>query len=363
MAWARIAEPEDPIVLDLIARLGICEALESVLLHGSTSSSAVARRVARRAQGLDLVRDQQIARSLGVDVLTPADDQWPTMLDDLPAPPWCLWVRGSLPDSSAARPAIAVVGARAATGYGMHIAAEWSGALSARGSCIVSGAALGIDAAAHRGALSGDGGTVAVLACGIDRAYPAAHSDLIDQIARSGAVVTETPPGTAPLRMRFLSRNRLIAALSHGTVVVEAALRSGALRTARVAASLTRPVAVVPGPVTSAASAGCHQLARDNAAVLVTDPDEVLDLIAPVGQFTAQDKRSPDRARDLLDPLARRVWDGMPVRASTEVESICRVAGLAPGEVVIALAELEAAGLAERRLDGWGRTPNARGRA
>lgn len=355
MAWSRVAEPEDEIVAELIARLGLCDALESVLRHGAGSTSAVARRVARRAEVLDIERDLRITGSLGAEVLIPGDPGWPAALDDLPQPPWCLWVKGTLPEVHASQPAIAVVGARAATSYGIHLAGEWSASLAARGSAIVSGAALGVDGAAHRGALAVAGPTIAVLACGIDRAYPAAHGHLLSEIAVTGAVVTEMPPGSAPMRMRFLSRNRIIAALGHGTVVVEAALRSGALRTARVAQSLHRPVGVVPGPVTSAASAGCHQLAREGGAALVTDPEEVLDLVAPVGQQTDAGKRGADTARDGVGSQAQRVWEAMPVRLSTTVEALSRVAGRSESEVMLALGELEGAGLAERRLDGWGR--------
>ena len=168
----------------------------------------------------------------------------------------------------------------------------------------MSGAAFGIDQAAHRGALANRGPTVAVLACGADRAYPAAHRNLIDYIADVGLVVSEAPPGCAPTRIRFLARNRVIAAVARGTVVVEAAVRSGALNTASWAGGLGRTVMGVPGPVTSAPSAGVHQLIRARDALLVTSGEEVLEAVGPIGTFTLDDPRAPE-TRPRPTPAAR----------------------------------------------------------
>ena len=198
------------------------------------------------------------------------------------APPVALWVRGPRSAHELSDRAVAVVGARAATGYGTHLAGEFGAGLAAAGTTVVSGAAIGIDGAAHRGALAADGATVAVLACGVDRAYPAGHATLLQRIAATGLVVSEYPPGSVPARHRFLVRNRLIAALGGGTVVVEAALRSGAQRTAIDTETLGRLVMAVPGPVTSGPSAGCHQLIRDGA-LLVTSVGDVLEAVGRLG--------------------------------------------------------------------------------
>ena len=181
------------------------------------------------------------------------------------------------------RRAVAVVGARACTVYGEHVAGDLAAGLGDRGWTVVSGGAYGIDAAAHRGSLAVDAPTVAVLACGVDVAYPAAHDGLLRSVRAMGVVVSELPPGARPTRRRFLDRNRVIAALGRGTVVVEAALRSGALNTAGHADELSRTVMAVPGPVTSAASAGCHELLRARGAALVTDAADVLDLVGRPG--------------------------------------------------------------------------------
>src|SRR3954447_15859043 len=172
---------------------------------------------------------------------------------------------------------VAVVGSRSATTYGAAVAGDIAATLGAAGHTVVSGAAFGIDNAAHRGALAAQGPTVAVLACGVDRAYPAAHRPLLDYIAEVGVVVSEAAPGCAPTRIRFLARNRLIAAFGQGTVVVEAAIRSGALNTASWTTELRRVLMGVPGPVTSAPSAGVHQLVRSRDALLVTSGQEVLE--------------------------------------------------------------------------------------
>ena len=170
-----------------------------------------------------------------------------------------------------------MVGARAATGYGEHVATEMAAALAERGWAVVSGGAYGIDSCAHRGALGADGVTVAVLASGLSYGYPKGHHELFAAIAGQGVMVSEWPPDRAPTRPGFLVRNRVIAALSCGTVVVEAALRSGALSTARHARDLCRPLMAVPGPVTSDLSAGCHEIIREWGAVCVTGARDVIE--------------------------------------------------------------------------------------
>lgn len=373
--WTVIAEPGDPVAGELLACVGAARALTwvrsvrsgradwSALEDGVTLGAAVRRRLLRRGQtwarrlaaaspALDLAARAEI------DLVVPGDRHWPTGLDDLAgAAPHALWLRGSL-SALSELPRVALVGARACTAYGQRVATDLADSLAARGAVVVSGGAYGIDAAVHRGALT-SGATWAVLAGGLDRAYPAGHQALFAQIvARGGALLGEAPPGAVPARHRFLQRNRLIAALTSGTVVVEAAWRSGALSTANHAAGLLRPVGAVPGPVTSAASAGCHRLLREGAAVCVTDADEVVELVGPFGtgpDAGATGSVSSDRSTplDRLDDGARTVHDALSVRTPTTTAELVVRTGAGAGAVRAALGRLDLAGLAERDGEGW----------
>lgn len=292
--------------------------------------------------------------------LVPGDGEWPTQLMALGAgSPWGLFVVGGELRAAAAR-SVAVVGARAATQYGMHVASELATDLAARGWAVVSGGAYGIDAAAHRGALASGGVTIAALAFGADVAYPRGHVSLFARLRDDGGVlVSEFPPGTTPTKPRFLLRNRIIAALTRGTVVVEAAHRSGALNTAAAARRLGRPVMVVPGPVTSAQSAGCHRLARgDDPARIVTDASEVIEEVGLIGELA--DRPDPlRRVRDSLDPTSLRVLEGMPSEAATSVADLAVRAGVhaaATGGIVLRLV---AAGLVREVPAGFVRVPGA----
>ncbi len=307
--------------------------------------------------------DLEAATRFGMRLVCPGDEEWPTALDDLvgsDADCFGLWVRGPMRLRDACRQAVAVVGTRAATEYGEHVAAELGFGLAERGWTVVSGLAYGVDAAAHRGALAASGPTVAVLASGADIAYPKGNLGLYQRIVASGAVVSEHPPGAAPQRLRFLVRNRLIAALSAGTVVVEAAPRSGARSTARHAGELFRHVMAVPGPVTSALSAGCHQLLRDRPdTVLVTKVDEIIEQVGPMGAF-ADRVTGPVRRRDLLGPAVSRVLDAVPVVRPVEASRIARTAGMRLDAVIAALAALAAHDLVGQTAEGWSMTPLGR---
>lgn len=207
----------------------------------------------------------------------PGDPEWPTALNDLgDARPYGLWVRGDL-RALATQFVICIGGCRASTGYGDHIAGQLAADLSTQGYAVVTGAAYGIQGAATRAALSAASTPIVILAGGLDRTYPHGHTDLIDRVADRAIVISENPPGAAPTRARFQARNRLMAALANATVIVEAGVRSGSLATARHAAALFRPVGVVPGPVTSAASAGCHQLLRETDAFIVTGAWDIIE--------------------------------------------------------------------------------------
>lgn len=353
VGWSRLAEPADPVATRLIAELGAIEAWDAV----QSSASRVLDRFRARLPSVDPRRDLTIADKIGARVVCPGDPDWPAGLDDLDAPPYCLWVRGPLSLRLALHGSVAVVGARAATSYGEFVSAGVSADLAERGITVVSGAAFGIDAAAHRGVISVGGPTIAVLAGGVDRPYPAAHRDLLDQIAQTGAVVAETAPGGAPMKARFLLRNRLIATATQGTVVVEAGLRSGSRHTASLASAHHRVVGAVPGPVTSMSSAGCHEMIRSGMAVLVTDAAEVCEL---VGGYDARSgavptRRGPRRTEDDVAPEDLPVYDALPLRSARPVERIAATAGASLAQTQAALGRLLMTGHAARTAQGWRR--------
>lgn len=353
MAWARIAEPEDEIARRLIAVYGLVDALEVARKGKAGSAEHGSDRFLARLSQLDVDRDLEITARVGARVIVPGDPEWPEPLDDLEQPPWALWAQGPLQLDQAARRSVAVVGARASTAYGDAVAAEIAGGLASRRFTVVSGAAYGIDGTAHRAALAVGGDTIAVLACGVERSYPASHTELLGRIRDRGLVLSEVPPGAAPMRTRFLARNRIIAAVATGTVLVEAGLRSGARNTVSLAYALDRPVGAVPGPVTSMVSAGCHEEIRRTRAVLVTDADEVAELVGRIGDDLAPEKRGEVRPADDLDDIAHRVWQALPSVGHMVLDTLLRVAGLDPVEAVSALGRLELAGLAQRNRGGW----------
>jgi DNA processing protein len=233
------------------------------------------------------------------------------------------------------------------------VTTELAAALAERAWTVISGGAFGIDSQAHRGALAAEGVTVAVLPSGLDAPYPRGHHDLFEAIAAHGALVSEKPPGRLPTRPGFLVRNRLIAALSRGTVLVEAALRSGALNTARHARDQNRPLMAVPGPVTSLASAGCHLAIRDWGAVCVTDVHDVLACLAFSPGDVAEPSRGPVLPRDELDPVSRSVLEAVPARAGRGPARIAVSAGVDFDTVLRCLGELAAGGFIERCERGW----------
>jgi DNA processing protein len=272
-AWSSLAEPADPAAQHLVDDEGAVAALAEVLDGRGPD------RWQARLRDLNPAADLAALHRAGGRLLIPGDPEWPPGLSALDSnAPFCLWVRGPLNLTTATRRAAAIVGSRAATPYGERAAAQLAEGCAGRGITVVSGAAYGVDGAAHRGALAAGGPTIAVLACGVDRPYPRGHEQLIERIAQVGAVLTEVPPGSSTTRNRFIARNRLIAALCTVSVVVEAGHHSSALTTAFQASMLGRNVAAVPGPITSAQSAGCHQLIRDGATC-VTCPEELAELV------------------------------------------------------------------------------------
>ncbi|MEU6388841.1 DNA-processing protein DprA [Streptomyces sp. NPDC046939] len=303
-------------------------------------------------------RDLARVAERGARFVCPGDAEWPGQLDDLgDERPVGLWVRGGASLRMWALRSVAVVGARACTDYGVRMGATLGAGLAERGWVVVSGGAYGVDAAAHRGALGAAGATVAVLACGVDRVYPRGHTQLIDRIAEQGLVVAELPPGDHPTPSRFILRNRVIAALTRGTVVVEAAYRSGALGTARWALRLGRHAMGVPGPVTSGVSSGVHELLRKEG-VLVTDAAEVIELVGDMGEL-APERHGPVLSRDLLPPATARVLAALPAQGAHTVAEISREAEGGADETIGRLYELRSLGFVERQGDGWKLTRQA----
>ncbi|GAB3193562.1 DNA-processing protein DprA [Nesterenkonia suensis] len=380
--------------------------------------TGLARWRTRRGQA-DGARELGTIRRLGGGILVPEDPSWPQELEELGgAAPMALWYRSSARDSEEAlsrlpHPArrAAVVGSREVTDYGLRVTAEMVEDLVGHGVCVISGGAYGVDAAAHRAALrqqgayadvprSGDSDsapTVAVLAGGLDRFYPAGNDALLRAVSDHGLLLSEMPPGGSPTRHRFLQRNRLIAALTAVTVVVEARWRSGAQNTAHHALAMGRPVGAVPGSVRSPSSAGCHRLLRETPAELVTDAADVVELIvdrrqAPgganpaggaaggttgasaVGRSHAEQPRLPALAsaavegsgrsrggerRDAVDGLSqadRLLFDALPLRRLSAPGKLSEVAGLPIAQVLGGLSRLQRAGLARESGGQWGRT-------
>ncbi len=345
-ALSRLTEPGDLRVAGALAAVGAVRLHDDVLAH--RADGELVADAAGRVTRLDPVRELEQAAALGIRFVIPGDPEWPVQLDqlawsapvsELAGPPIGLWVRGPL-RLDQVDDSVAVVGSRSATTYGEGVARDLGAGLARAGRCVVSGAAFGIDQAAHRGALAVDGPSIAVLACGVDRAYPAEHRALLDHLARVGAVVSEVPPGCAPLRIRFLARNRIIAGLTAGTVVVEAALRSGALNTAAWATSLHRPLMGVPGPVTSAPSQGVHERIRTGSAELVTRVADVLEMVGGAGEHLTDTRRGPERPRDRLTRRHRQVLEAVPLRRPAGVDSIAATAGIGLLEAQRALDHL-----------------------
>jgi DNA processing protein len=361
--WSHLVEPalqplpdKVPESLRWLRELGPVEALDRLCSTRVGDGSAARARL----EALDLDGVLRGHDRFAVRVLVPGDDGWPEGVDDLDQPPLCLYVRGALDLSHLRWSGIAVVGSRAATPYGSQVARRMASDLTDRGVVVVSGAAFGIDAAAHEGALIVGGPTVAVLACGVDRPYPTAHAELIGRIRGDGAVISEVPLGFAPYRQRFLSRNRLIAAMTTGTVVVEAGARSGSLNTAGSAESLSRHVGMVPGPVTSMGSVGCHDWIRTHRANLVTDAADVLDLMGRLGVHVQDTRRGPEFAEDLVEPGDRGLWSAVPVRSGADLMTLSRASGLSIPSTLAGLGRLVLAGLVERQDDVWRKVSSTR---
>jgi DNA processing protein len=360
LALGCVTDAGDPEVAALVERLGADEAWSTV------RAGALGKATTDRAAALDLDERRAAAKEAGARFVTPGDEEWPRRLDDLAGlepvqrrggVPLGLWLRGPGHLVELVERSVAVVGSRAATAYGNGVAADFSADLTEAGFTVVSGGAFGIDAAAHRGALAVGGASVGVVANGVDVAYPPGNARIFETLAARHLVVSELPPGSHPTRVRFLARNRLIAALSTGTVVVEAALRSGARNTAGWASALGRPLMAVPGPVHSAASVGPHLMVRSGQAVLVTRAAEVLELVASAGQHLLPYEQGPERRTDELDPTRLSVFEALSARRWRTPGEVATAAGVRVPVCLAALAELESLGLAPGDARGWRATP------
>jgi DNA processing protein len=359
VALAHLAEPGRRDLGLLVREVGPVEAL--CCIRDGAVADQLRQVISARVAGVDLARlaerALELADRIGARIITPEDGEWPARLDDLiwisqpvadpvhrdTDPPQCLWLRGPLALQEVCEQSVAIVGARASTAYGEHVASELGYGLADRGWTIVSGGAFGVDAAAHRGALAATGATVAVLACGIDRPYPQSHRVLFDRIAERGLLLSEWPPGADPHRVRFLVRNRVIAALSRGTVLVEANLRSGARFTLGRARDLNRMAMAVPGPVTSALSNGSHEELRQPGTILVARTEHVLDAVGSIGLDLAPVPRAEPTERDALTPLERQVLDGVRPRKLLTAEEIAAVVGVSARDARRTLPALERA--------------------
>lgn len=366
LIWNLLTEPGDGVAGALIGALGPTEALAVAFgglpgdaeerkglpvrapAEASERPAAAALRDARRRWAPRLTASAHLgalrtAARTGVRLLLPTDREWPQMLGDLGAhAPRALWYRGD--PSALVEDGVAIVGARASSSYGEHVAGEFAGELAAEGFVVVSGGAYGIDGIAHRAALRAGGRTVALLAGGVDRPYPSGHAQLFERVVASGALVSEVPCRTAPTRWRFLARNRLISALARATVVVEAGSRSGTLNTAGHAAELGRPLGAVPGPITSTTSAGCHRLLRDYDARCITSVADVRELLGISRAAAGPAQEDPDMIR---------IADALNTRTARSSSELARRSGLSEERVEALLGILELDGGAVRTDRGW----------
>lgn len=378
VAWSAVVEPGDSVAGELLSGLGPERALGAVLLAADDGFDtllgrcveaevtgaedpaallhvlkAAVERWTPRLSTIDVGDVLAAAGAVGAGLLVPESDGWPSAMDDLGShAPVVLWMRSAAAQLGDGAPALGVVGSRANTVAGAEAAAEITSTAADAGCTIVSGGAYGIDAVAHRVAIAAGTPTAAVLAGGIDQLYPAGNAQLLHNVARQGALLAESAPGTRPTRWRFLARNRLIAALADVTVVVEAGARSGALNTAHHAAQLGRPVFAVPGAFASSASVGCHRLIAQGRAQIVVHPADPIVAARP----DVADGRAGAADAPLLsgreDPEVLRVLDALGRRALPESE-IARRSGMSVADVTDALALAQLQGLVVVGNGGW----------
>ena len=360
LSWSRSTDLTPQRLWPVLREKG---GLESLLSCGEgelaerLGSAARARAVLRSAEDTRADRWALEVERRGVKVVTAFDEEFPSALNEIPDPPFLLFALGSL--DRLRLPAIAVVGSRAATAYGRDVASRLGRDLSSVGIAVVSGFARGVDAAAHEAALDGPGGTIAVLGCGLDVDYPRENARLKESVVRQGLLLSEFPPGTEPRAQNFPIRNRIIAGLVSGVVVVEASRRSGSLITARLAADFGRDVFAVPGSVFSETSVGAHELLRDGAILCRGAPDVFAEL------FPALEVRPDETSAAVLlpaqaSPEARALFAELRSEEALSPDELALRTHLSAATVLAALFELEASGVAAQietgryRLAGFG---------
>lgn len=378
-----VCERPTSAIWDFVDEFGPVDAAQRIHSRALAGYSLVAAQTEARAKAVEPTELRRLAAQHDARFLCPEDTEWPThafapldrprvaagiedkrLSQDFPLAPLGLWIRGGadLPDFNAARTA-SIVGTRDLTSYGRVVAAEIAEASAGEDIAVISGGALGTDIAAHLGALAADGVTSAVLACGVDKLYPSANAGSLARIAGSGGVISEYPPGTGVTRYRFLDRNRLIAALGQITVVVEAAMRSGALSTARWAHGLDRPVYAVPGSIHSRASAGCNTL-LGTYALPITRSGEVGELVPTLGQSRPLESNPYDvgHARPTGRPGnpvpgmtddQRRIFEALRGDLAMTTEAIACDSGIPIARADAVLGQLAAAGRVEKLSCGW----------
>lgn len=384
VVWSVLAEPGDGIAGRLIADLGAAASLELVLRNRAFGTAAALRREAQLVAGVvdEAYRERGLEAPAGVragflrwqprmtgtlidtvfsmaaasraELLVPGDPEWSPGLSDLgDHAPLLLWGIGRASLLADFEHTVAVVGTRAATAYGNHVATELAAELADRGWTIVSGGAYGIDATAHRAALAAKGATVAVMAGGLNSFYPTGNVELIARIAREGLVVAEVPFGTPPTPFRFLARNRMIAAMASAVVVVEAGKRSGSINTANHASEIGRPVGAVPGPITSPSSAGCHMLLKERPAELVAAADDVIAL-AHGRLAEAEPLADPE------DPRYLRVLTALSASRARSAADVAQRCGIAESETAGLLGVLLMDGAVRKTEAGWVSVPRGK---
>lgn len=388
-AWAylnRVVEAPNPhVIFDLYdneeGRADPIRTAERILRRDPGLSPDLFAATQARAHWFRPLEDLTSMARHGARLITPDDDEWPgarlgqsfsiARTGDSSAGeredcivPYALWVKGGRLDTLTEQ-AVTIVGTRASSPYGTRVATDFAMDAARSAYTVVSGGALGIDSCAHRGALAAHGQTVVVLACGIDMNYPSAHRELFDTIVEAGgALVTEYPPNTSPARHRFLTRNRLAAALSDATVVVEAAMRSGATNTVGWAEAMGKPVFAVPGRITDRTSAGCNRLLKENRAIVADGFEEIKQLITPLDTHQLQLELDMERQQELdedgyqLDRTHSRVFDAIP-KGGHNATYLAERAGLSVAQTVTILCDLRACGLVDRQGNRWERSISA----
>ena len=359
-----VVEPGDPRLRNLLLTHEPGEVLAAILDRHRLAEVRIPEAWTERGRDLDRAAERAaaLAKAAGLRWVTPGDEEWPAALSDLDhleplhgatGAPVGLWLRGVGHLGELCAQSVAIVGARECTTYGAECASELAADCADAGWSVISGAAYGVDGCAHRGAFLMNKPTAGVLACGADLDYPKSHGALITRISEVGVVVSEQAPGEKPLKNRFLSRNRLIAALTQGTVVIEAAGRSGSLNTLNWADQLGRTTMALPGPVTSRQSKGVHAAIRAGKAVLVTNAKEIIAELSGLGAAAEEPPSLPLTEFDRLPPAAQTTLDGLEWSTARTVPEVASTVRLSTREVRSALALLERRGLVTRAGTEW----------